>query len=626
MCGIVGYVDFKGKTDPAVLDKMVGALRHRGPDGKGTHVIREDNYLIGLGHTRLSILDLSDNGKQPMFFEDLVMVFNGEIYNFKEIRKDLLGLGHSFQSESDSEVILHAYREWGLSCVKRFIGMFAIVIYDSTAKEMVIIRDRAGVKPVYYYQKDDLFIFGSELKVIHEHPAFEKELSTQAVAEYIDFGFINAPRSIFKDCHKLEAGTILKLNLTTGGIQKERYWDAKDYLLAPTFSGTYDEAKDQLHELLRSSFKYRMVSDVPVGVFLSGGIDSSLLSAILKSENFDFKTFTIAFPDGKNEAPHAKKIANHLGTEHYEFDATYQNVAQIIEDIPLYFDEPISDNSTIATTFVSQVARKHVTVALSADGGDETFSGYRRHEAYLRYLSTLNKVPGFLRKATSYALKPLGHLMPDMGRGYNHRLSLFSRLVGQSPLNRSSVYMSYFQLPLSIRSKLLLNPHNEVPPLFEEFNDPNLEDSAQPLLWDYQLYLQNNILTKVDRATMTVSLEGREPMLDHRIWEFAASLPMEFKVGKQSKQILRDLLHEYIPDELTNMRKSGFTLPIYDWLRKDLRPLLEETLSDQAIRNSNVFNPAAVAEIKQDFLQGKFAHVDLVMKLVHFQCWYNQWM
>ena len=624
MCGIAGFIDFKCNTSAEVLSAMTNALRHRGPDGNGQHMVRHDQYQLGLCHTRLSILDLSENGQQPMFFEHLVIIFNGEVYNFKEVRERLSALGHHFKTHSDTEVILHAYAKWGNDCLQHFIGMFAIVIYDKLHHDLTICIDRAGVKPLYYYQAGGLFLFASELKAFHTHPFFKKEINSQAVTEYLDFGFINAPDCIFKECHKLEAGTLMKIDLTSGQVKKEKYWRAQDWSLKQRFTGSYQEAKEQLTGLLKSAFKYRMVSDVPVGLFLSGGIDSSTLSALLTAENFKLKTFTIGFPDGKNEAPQARAIADFLGTEHHEFDCTYDQVEQIIYDLPEYFDEPLSDNSTIPTTFVSQMAREHVTVALSADGGDETFGGYRRHQAYLNYLKALKKVPAGLRKPLSSFMSPFEHLVPDMGKKYNHRIGLFARLLSSGSIERARVYESYFQVPEGIKRKLLREKNNATPSVFDRQYIPELSDADQALLWDYNIYMKDDILMKIDRATMSTSLEGREPLLDHRIWEFAATLPLDYKMGAH-KRILKDILNDHIPERLTDMPKSGFSMPIHSWLKDQLRPFLEESLSENAIKDSGFFDAKEVTKMKNQFLKGQFGDIDVVWKIVHFQQWYKRW-
>lgn len=626
MCGIAGFVDFNHMTDgEGVLNKMVESLAHRGPDGNGIHFQQDDKYQLGLGHTRLSILDLSDDAAQPMFYEHLVMVFNGEIYNFEEVRDTLSELGHQFVTTGDSEVILHAFREWGAKCVNRFIGMFAIVIYDSKNHELTFIRDRVGVKPIFYYYARGLFIFGSEMKALRCHPRFPKEISTKAVSEYLDFGFINAPNCIFKDCEKLEAGMILKLDLNTRETQKTKYWDPAEAILKPKFKGTYEEAKEEMTAVLKSAFKYRMVSDVPVGVFLSAGVDSTSVAGLLTEQGFKLKTFTVAFPDGKNEAPHAKRIAEFLGSDHHEYDCTYDQVKDIIYKMPYYFDEPMADSTSIPTTLICKMARQKVTVALSADGGDEIFAGYRRFGAFLNYLKQLERVPYGLRKTVSKLAWPLRHVTPDMGKKYNHRVGEFSQILRNGELDRVAAYSRYFQSPEDVRRKVFLDKSIKPHSRFADLNNPELDPIDQALLWDFNYYLQDNNLTKLDRASMTVSLEGREPLLDHRIWELAATLPNSFKMGGQSKRILRDIMNDVIPKHMTDLPKSGFSMPIYKWMRGDMRPLLEECLGKEAILASGLFDYDEIEKIKNKFLKEKFGSVQMIWKLVNFQHWFLTW-
>lgn len=626
MCGIAGFVDFNNMTDGTkVLNDMVKSLNHRGPDGNGTHLVNHERYAVGLCHTRLSILDLSENASQPMFYEHLTMVFNGEVYNFKEVRQSLSQLGHSFKTSSDSEVILHAYLEWGNDCVDRFIGMFAIVIYDAKKHELVLIRDRVGVKPIFYYQAKGLFLFGSELKAIRCHPAFKKAINKKAVSEYLDFGFINAPNCIFDNCHKLEAGKIMKLDLMTAETRQVEYWSASTAILKPKYQGSYEDAKEEMTEVLKSAFKYRMIADVPVGVFLSAGVDSTTVAGLLTAENYNLKTFTVAFPDGKNEAPQAKKIAEHLGSDHYEYACTYDQVKDIVMDMPHYFDEPHADSTNIPTTLICKMARQQVKVALSADGGDELFAGYRRYYAYLNYLKQLERVPKSLRKTVSRLTRPLEHIVPDMGKKYNHRIGEFSWLLRNGQIDRVSAYSRYFKSPEAIREKILLDPEMVPHSRFIDTEIPELDDIDQALLWDFKFYMQDNTLSKLDRASMTVSLEGREPMLDHRIWELAATLPTEFKMGQKSKRILRDIMDEVVPPQLTDLPKSGFSMPIYKWLRNDIRHLLEDSLGKDAILASGLFDPDEIEKIKNDFLKEKFGSVQLIWKLVNFQHWFSVW-
>lgn len=380
MCGITGFIDFSKKQNKITLEKMVETLKHRGPNNNGA-ILYEDEYAyVGLGQTRLAIIDVSDDGNQPMEYMHFSIVFNGEIYNFEEVKKELILLGHKFTSNSDTEVILHAFEEWKTKCVHKFIGMFAFVIYDKHNNIIHAFRDRAGVKPFFYYQKNGVFMFASELKAFHQHPYFVKEIDIDALSAYFDYGYVPSPYCIFEDTYKLDPGNFFELNIKKNELKVTEYWNSDSFYAMPKLTLDYTEAKSELKTLLKSAYNYRMVSDVPVGVFLSGGYDSTSVAAILQDTSpSKIKTFTIGFESGNNEAPYAKENAAYMGTEHHEYYCTEKEAKGIIHDLPFYYDEPFGDSSAIPTTLVSQFAKKEVTVALSADGGDEVFCGYNSY-------------------------------------------------------------------------------------------------------------------------------------------------------------------------------------------------------------------------------------------------------
>ena len=375
-----------------MAEKMIATLKHRGPDNQ-TVRLYEQNQCV-LAHARLSIIDLSVEANQPMEYKSLSIVFNGEIYNFMEIRKELEDRGHQFLLQSDTEVILHAYQQWGTDCIDRFIGMFSIVILDRTKNELLLIRDRAGMKPLYYFDDGNVFLFASELKAFYPHPSFSKRINERALSAYFKYGYVPAPLSIFDHVHKLMPGHYLKYDITKRSLQISKYWDVLDYYNKPNLDISYQEAKDQLEGILKSAFNYRMIADVPVGVFLSGGFDSAGVTALLQKERTDkLKTFTIGFPIGNNEAPAAKAIASYLGTDHTEYICSFDDCKEIIPDVPFYFDEPFSDNSAVPTILVSRLARKNVKVALSADAGDETFAGYSSYAALRKAMLVKKYMP-----------------------------------------------------------------------------------------------------------------------------------------------------------------------------------------------------------------------------------------
>lgn len=627
MCGICGFVDFELKSDEIVLEKMTQTLNHRGPDDFGTRVYERKQDCIGFGQTRLSIIDLSPLGHQPMEYNQYSIVFNGEIYNFQEIKSELVGLGHEFESSSDTEVILHAFAEWGNSCVEKFIGMFAFVIFDRPTNRIRIFRDRAGVKPLYYYQIQNLFLFGSELKAFHEHPKFIKKVDINAVHQYMDFGYIPAPYCIFENCYKLNPGHYLELDLNNQLLTLVKYWDIKDYYKKPKLNICYNDALIELEELLKSAFEYRMVADVPVGVFLSGGFDSTAVTAILQKDRKEkLKTFTIGFKEGNNEAPFAKEIASYLGTDHTEYYCTTKEAQDIIPKLPFFYDEPFADSSAIPTTLVSQMARKKVTVALSADAGDEIFAGYTIYKTFLRNLSAVKKVPAGLRKFMAVILKFLNLFVPGRSN-LKHKIQTLSSVLSQQQ-NKiyQELYRSYFKLNDNIKKDILLADPIFRKTIFDDDFKEFTKDLTIPMAIDYSIYLQNDILTKVDRATMSTSLEGREPFLDQRIIEYVAQLPLSYKYdGKTQKRILKDIVYKYIPKELMDRPKTGFTIPIYEWLRNDLKYLIDEYLSTSSVQESQVFNVKTVEQLKENFLNEKLDDETIIWKLLQFQMWYKQW-
>ena len=627
MCGICGFVDFKSRSNIDMLNNMVSTLNHRGPDDKGSEIYNVNSAAIGFGHTRLSIIDLSDSGHQPMQYEHFEIVFNGEIYNFKEIREELKKLSHTFRSESDTEVILHAFAEWGDKCVSKFIGMFAIVILNKQSQELTLIRDRAGVKPLYYYWKDDLFLFSSELKAFHQHPKFIKKINKDAVYKFMDFGYIPSPYCIFEFCNKLDPGNTLKFSLIDKSLSINKYWDVKDYYKLPKLKIDYNEAKIEVEKLLISAFEYRMVSDVPVGIFLSGGYDSTAVVGLLqKNREEKLKTFSIGVEDGNDEAPFAKGIAEYLKTDHTEYYCTTKESQEIITDLPFYYDEPFADSSAIPTTLVSKLAKNDVAVALSGDAGDEIFAGYNIYDYYQRDLNRLFSLPklskGIIRKSSDI----VEFLLPKSKGHLKHKFNTLSKVLNSEEGRiQQELYKSYYSLNKTVKSKLFNSSAENQPTAFDFDYTRFKDDLSIPLSIDYEMYLQNDILTKVDRATMSVSLEGREPFLDHRIIEFAAQLPMEYKYGEQKKIILRDIVHGYIPKKLMDRPKSGFSIPIYSWLKKDLRELLEDvfnTFKD----DEDIFNIQYIKDLKNDFLNDKLSNPLIIWKLLQFQLWYKKWM
>jgi asparagine synthase (glutamine-hydrolysing) len=626
MCGICGYIHFKQIGNADTLKSMVETLSHRGPDGYGHYEYKYSNIEIGLGHTRLAIIDLSSAGHQPMHFNNLSITLNGEIYNYRELREELKSYGHIFISDSDTEVVLHSFSQWGTKCVDKFIGMFAFVILDKENEKLYAFRDRAGVKPFYYYESPDTFLFASELKALLKHPDFKQIISKAALVQYFNLGYISAPLSIYENCKKLKPGHFITIDLKNRNKFIDCYWDLGIYYQKPDSKLTYNEAKQELDSLLKSAFNYRMVADVPVGVFLSGGYDSTAVTAILQNQSEKrLKTYTIGFREGINEAPFASEIAKYLGTDHTELYCTMEDAKQIVPELPYYYDEPFSDSSAIPTILVSRLAKQDVTVALSADAGDEIFAGYTKYDTYISNLSLFKKIP----KSLHFLLNKGISMSTSIFEGEKLEKLEVLRSMLDSSVNEAPFILlnGYDQMPYTLTNRLLeFDEDYDKKTVIN--NNLNIKDNLSlALLHDFKQYLPDDILAKVDRATMSVALEGREPFLDHRILEFAAQLPSNYKFRDGIKKaILKDLVHQYVPKTLLDRPKIGFGLPIHSWLRNELKYLIEEYLADDKIKEVGLFNVKTVKKIKYDFFNDKSTNHNFIWKLLQFQMWYFKWM
>lgn len=626
MCGITGFVDFSKQSGREVLSNMAKVLHHRGPDDSGAEVIEVSNAVIGLGFRRLSILDLSPLGHQPM--QNPVngnwIVFNGEIYNFQEIKNELIALGHSFKSMGDTEVILHAYQQWGKECVSRFVGMFAILIFDNAQNKIIAFRDRVGVKPFFYYWYDGLFMFASELKAFHQNPLFKKVINKNALCSFFQHGYIPAPDTIFKNCFKLKPGHWIELNLNDRQINSGCYWNLNDFAEKEKLKIDYESALKETERILISAFNYRLVSDVPVGVFLSGGYDSSCVAAILQKEkSAQIKTYTIGFDEpGYNEAVFAKEVAKVIGTDHHEYYCTFQEAKDIIPKLAEIYDEPFGDSSAIPTTLVSMIARKHVVVALSADGGDELFAGYPRHIKSRDHINKLKLLPPGVRKLAS-------SFLPDSIQTLdrpNRRDKLKRVLNAKDDEEMFDVINQTFTL--SEVSKLIKGEFGTSQSFFQTGRLSSDKDLISKILaFEFQTYLPEDILQKVDRATMSASLEGREPFLDHRLAEFVFQLPGEFKInGSAQKIILKDIVHKYIPKTIMERPKMGFGVPVERWCREDLLDLFMEHMSDEALSRSGLLNTNEIIPIRDRYLKGNLENFERIWFIFIFQQWFKKWM
>jgi asparagine synthase (glutamine-hydrolysing) len=615
---------------------MGKTLSHRGPDDEGYYF----NGDIGLAHRRLSIIDLTTFARQPMSDPAgrYVLVFNGEVYNYRDIREELEEKGYLFSSSSDTEVVLNAYREWKEGCLSRFIGMFAFALWDNREKSLFLARDRLGIKPLYYYHRDSLFAFSSELKALLRLPSFSKDLDFQALYEYLVFQYVPEPRSIYRHTSKLTPGHYLVV--TPQGIEKKCYWRGLDRK-EPAVPATEEEHLERFTSLFRDSIKLRQISDVPLGAFLSGGIDSSAVVALMQEQNTTpVRTFSIGFrEESYDEAPYARAVAHYLKTDHHELYVTPREAYEVIPLLPTLYDEPFSDSSAIPTYLVSRMARSHVTVSLSGDGGDELFCGYNRYGVMKRLhrlrslplsrqvLAMVEKAPPILLEWAGKALKAL--LFSDM----NAKITA-QKIVSHARVLRGrslDAYLGMVQIwePSLAGTLLRGGPFTleestfyRAGKLFEEEREP-----AKFSFIDMQTYLEGDILTKVDRASMAVGLEARVPLLDHRIVEFARGLPLSFKMrGHQSKYILQKLLYRKVPASLFKRPKQGFGIPLSRWLRGELAYLLHEYLESGRIIREGFFDEHVVSAIKKEHLEGRADHGYRLYNLLMFQMWKERYL
>jgi asparagine synthase (glutamine-hydrolysing) len=641
MCGITGYWARGSSPEDwsRDLDASVKSLGNRGPDASGTWA--RPGGDVAFGHTRLSILDLSELGRQPMLSRagDAAMVFNGEIYNYLEIRSELEARGHRFCSSGDSEVVLAALHEWGAQAVDRFIGMFAIALWQERSRKLLLIRDRLGVKPLYYAWDGRVLWFGSELKALRAFRAFRPELDRRALGEYFQFGYVSAPRSIYRNVQKLLPGHWLELG-ETGPPVTRCYWSAT--AAREPLAGSESELADRLEALLIDAFRYRMVADVPVGIFLSGGLDSSLVAALLQRHaGQTVHTFTVGFAHaGFDESPWARAVAGHLGTRHTEHVLEPAEMVGVLRRWGDLFDEPFGDSSGVPTYLVSRVARSQVKVALSADGGDELFSGYHHYAVMLGRQRALARVPRPARQVLSAALGRVpaaslhdllerlpapASLRHAARRGLVERLDKLRAVLPEAdPGLLYDLGVSHW-MPAEIAGLLggavaprpILNGHARA------FAD-------HMSCADLRHYLPDDILTKVDRTTMAVGLEGREPLLDHRLVEFALGLPLELRRGALgTKHLLRRVLFRYVPRTLVERPKQGFAVPLSRWLRGELAELLDHYLAPARIRAAGVLDPRVVARALANFREGgprrDRLDVQKVWLLLAFEMWREQW-
>ena len=618
MCGIAGFVsDILNKEN---LEQMTDCLSHRGPDAQGYFL--EKN--IGLGHRRLSIIDLSDAANQPMFSNDgeWVLIFNGEIYNYNELRQKLIQQGHSFTTHSDTEVVIRLFQLYGPDAVQSFIGMFAFAIYHRQTETLYVFRDRVGVKPFYYYWQNGEFYFASELKaLIPQLP--NKEINHQALGDFFRFGYIRSPDSIFKNVYKLQPGHYAVIK--NKELEIKKYWSIEDVCKNEELGE--GEATKKLEDLMQSSFNYRMVADVPVGVFLSGGIDSSSLTALLTRTHSNLKTFSIGFDDEwYNEAPYAKKIASFLGTDHHERILTGSDAEKVMDKYFSIYDEPFADSSGIPVYIISEFARNNgCKVVLSADGGDELFGGYDRYRSMPNLYSRIQTAAKF-KKLVNPTLSFLTQL-PFHAFNINHKAAKLRDMIAAiNKYNRSEFYINYLSIISKENLEALTGNHY---PFEAALKAESIEEEM--MLWDFRYYLTEDLLTKVDRASMATSIEAREPFLDHRLVEFVFSLPLSYRLKPEcSKYLLKKILFKKIPPEYFDRRKMGFSIPLFKWFSQKLDKEFIEIFNEQSLSPVNVLNKQAVIKEYKRYLSfkgnGKEHNILLIWHLYVFVKWWQRWM
>lgn len=620
---------------------MEKTLRHRGPDDNGVWL--EPMSGVAFGHTRLAIQDISSAGHQPMISQSgrYVTTYNGEIYNFLEIRAELSESNHVFHGNSDTEVLLASIEQWGLEkALKRFVGMFAFAVWDRQEKNLHLARDRIGEKPLYYGWLGNTFAFASELKALRIHPAWNNPIDRDALTLLLRHNYIPTPYSIYQNIKKLEPGTFLNLQQNQPHLEPIPYWSARDIVGQNHFENV-DETTltDHLENLLKKSIANKMIADVPLGAFLSGGVDSSTVVALMQSLSpKPVNTFTIGFHERDyNEAHIAKRIATHLGTNHTELYVRPQEMLDVLPKLPELYDEPFSDSSQIPTYLVSAMTREHVTVALSGDGGDELFGGYNRYF----YADTLQKklkmFPRPLMAASMQAVKMipphgwdkifklLAPIMPKKYRVQRPGEKIHKLAEGLKVLTPEALYLdmiSHWKTP----ADLVLGSKEPRTLLKEMMEEPPVSKFTEKMMyWDLMTYLPDDILTKVDRASMGVSLEMRVPYLDHNIVEFAWALPLEVKVRRgQGKCILKEVLNRYVPNQLTNVPKRGFGVPLGAWLSGPLKSWCEELLSEQRLIQEGFFNPAPIRQLWEEHQSGKNEWHYPLWNILMFQAWYEK--
>ncbi len=639
MCGIAGFIGAASGSDTGTIaEAMAKSIAYRGPDDQG--IWTDGECETALVHRRLSIIDLSAAGHQPMLSADgrYVISYNGEVYSFQPIAAELTARGHKFRGHSDTEVILESFAVNGIEAtLKRMIGMFAIALWDRRDRTLTLMRDRLGIKPLYWAKFGNTFLFGSELKALRAHPGWTPRIDQSAVAAFMRHNYIPAPRTIYEGVHKLEPGTVLTLPWR-GEPNISRFWDARSVARDGSHNpveGSDAELTEQLESLLKDAVGRRMIADVPLGAFLSGGVDSSTVVALMQAaKSGAVKSFSIGFDiEGYNEAPHAAAVARHLQTDHTELTVTSKEALDVIPRLADFYDEPFADSSQIPTYLVSAMTRKYVTVALSGDGGDELFAGYNRYQLTQRFWRSLSLMPRAVRKGAAAALTAVrpdrwtqilsalpSRLRPPQAGDKVHKAAAVLRLDSADAVYRRLV--SHWE-PSEIMPQVA-EPRSILDDATVTKDFPDLLERMQFL--DLVTYLPDDILTKVDRASMAVALEARVPLIDHRVVEFAWRLPENVKVRNgTSKWLLRQVLYRHVPPELIERPKMGFGIPLGEWLRGPLRDWAETLLNEQRLRQAGLLDAGMVRRYWADHLDGRRNWQYLLWDVLMLEAWRERW-
>jgi len=630
MCGIYGYLSQTTSISPDVLRRMGDVLRHRGPDDEGELILSGSDVFVGLGHKRLSIIDLSPAGKQPMANEDetIWITFNGEIYNFRELRERLKRKGHRFRSSSDTEVVIHLYEEVGTACLEELNGMFAFALWDAKRKTLFLARDRTGKKPLHYSLENGNFVFASEIKALLQHPAVTRELNLKGLHKYLAYEYVPAPHTIFKSIKKLEPGHYLLY--CDGKIVTSQYWDIpiEDHPISDRTEAQYIE---DLKDLLQRAVDTRLLADVPVGLFVSGGLDSGLVAALARRAKQNLECFSIGFEESSfDESKYAQQIARSLGLKHHLKIFNADDMLGMVERLPELLDEPLADPSILPLYLLSRFASEHMKVVLSGDGGDELFAGYQTYQAH-KLVTFYDALPGILKdfvKTVAFHL-PVSH-------GYlsaDFKLKQFLRGVGVSSEIRFFLWRGAFSN--AERSELLspeirneLHKENAYEEIYRYVRQSGLTKELERILYlSMKLYLQDNNLVTVDRASMANGLEVRSPLLDRDVVDFVCRLPMEYKLnGLKTKYILKKVADEFLPRKLVYRKKRGFGVPLAKWLNGELKEFMLEHLSETKIRNQGIFYYPYIKKLIDEQLSKIKDNREPLWTLLVFQTWYEKYM